>query len=68
MNSILIVHSVNLGIYRDVGYYVIKKCVLVHEGHVVNGSSILIHARIESDLTEDEKNQLPVFGKMDSTA
>ena len=28
----------------------------------------MTHARIESDLTEDEKNQLAVFGKMGSTA
>jgi len=41
---------------------------LVHEGHIVNESSILTDARIESDLTEDEKNQLAVFGKMGSTA
>ena len=26
------------------------------------------HARIESDLTDDEKNQLASFGKMDSSA
>ena len=26
------------------------------------------HARIESDLTDDEKNQLATFGKMDSSA
>ena len=41
---------------------------MVHEGHIVNESSILTDARIESDLTEDEKNQLAVFGKMGSTA
>ena len=41
---------------------------MVHEGHIVNESSILTHARIESDLTEDEKNQLDTFGKMGSTA
>ena len=45
-----------------------KKCDLVHESHIVNESSILTHARIESDLTEDEKNQLATFGKMGSTA
>ena len=37
--------------------------VLVHEGYIVNESSILTRARIEYDLTEDEKNQLAVFGK-----
>ena len=37
--------------------------VLVHEGCIVNESSILNRARIEYDLTEDEKNQLDVFGK-----
>ena len=41
---------------------------LVHEGHIDNESSILTHARIESHLTEDEKNQLATFGKMGSTA
>ena len=42
----------------------IKKCDLAHEGHIVNESSIFTDARIESDLTEDEKNQLGTFGKM----
>ena len=45
-----------------------KKCDLVHEDYIVDESSILTHARIESDLTEDEKNQLAIFGKMGSTA
>ena len=38
-----------------------------HEGHIVNESSIFTHARIESDLTVDEKNQLATFEKMGST-
>ena len=46
----------------------IKTCDLAHEGHIFNESSILTHARIESDLTEDEKNQLAIFGKMGGTA
>ena len=41
---------------------------MVHEGHIVNEPSILTHAKIESDLIEDEKNQFAVFGKMGSTA
>ena len=41
---------------------------MAHESHIVNESSILTHARIESDLTEDEKNHLATFGKMVSTA
>ena len=41
---------------------------MAHKGHIVNESSIFIHARIESNLTEDEKNQLATFGKMGSTA
>ena len=41
---------------------------MAHEGHIVNESSILTHVRIESDLTEDEKNQLATFGKMIGTA
>ena len=41
---------------------------MVHEGHIINEFSILTHARIESDLTKDEKNQLATFGKMGSTA
>ena len=44
------------------------KCDLVHEGHIVNESSILTHERIESGLTKDEKNQLATFGKMGSIA
>ena len=39
-----------------------------HEGHVINESSIFTHARTESDLTVDEKNQLATFGKMGGTA
>ena len=31
---------VRISFYRDVDYYVIKKCVLVHEGHIINESSI----------------------------
>ena len=38
-----------------------------HEGHIVHESSIFTHARTESDLTDDEKNQLATFGKMGST-
>ena len=38
-----------------------------HEGHVVNESSIFTHARTESFLTVDEKNQLATFGKIGST-
>ena len=53
--------------YREVGNYVIKKCNLSREGHIVNESSIFTHVRIESDLTVDEKNQLAIFGKMGST-
>ena len=41
---------------------------MVHERHIVNESSIFTDARIESDLTEDEKNQLVIFGKMGGTA
>ena len=41
---------------------------MVHEGHIVNESSILTHARLGSDLTKDEKNQLATFWKMGSTA
>ena len=37
-----------------------------HEGLIVNESSIFTHAGIESDLTDDEKNQLTTFGKMGS--
>ena len=44
-----------------------KKCDLFHEGHIVNESSIFTHTRTESDLTDDEKNQLATFGKMGST-
>ena len=39
-----------------------------HEGHSVNESSIFTHARIESDLVDDEKNQLAIFEKMGSSA
>ena len=58
---------VRICFYREVGNYVIKKCDLSHEGHIVNGSSISTHAKTESDLTDDEKKQLATFGKMGST-
>ena len=48
--------------------YVSIVCDLAHEGHIVNGYSILTHAGIESDLAEDEKNQLVTFGKKGGTA
>ena len=51
----------------EVGNYVIKICDLAHECHIVNESSILTHTKIESDLTEDEKNQFFTFGKMGCT-
>ena len=35
--------------------------------YIVNESSIFTHARIESDLTDDEKNQLAIFWKMGSS-
>ena len=34
---------------------------------IVNESSIFTHAKTESNLTDDEKNQLATFGKMGST-
>ena len=53
---------------RDVGHYVIKRNMLTHKGHVVNQASISGHASYESDLSDDEKNQLAKFRKMGSTA
>ena len=47
---------VRIYFYRDLGHYVITKCDLIHEGHIVNEASILTHARIESNLTKYEKN------------
>ena len=47
----------------DFCHYVIKRSVLTHEGHVVNQVSISDHASYESDLSDDEKNQLAKFGK-----
>ena len=41
---------------------------MVHEDHIVNESSIFTHARIESNLVDDEKNQLAIFEKMGSSA
>ena len=41
---------------------------MIHEGHIVNEASILTHARIESNLTKYEKNQLAIFGTMSGTA
>ena len=41
---------------------------MVHEGCVVNQASISDHASYESDLSDDQKNQLAKFGKMGSTA
>ena len=41
---------------------------MVHEGRVVNQASISDHASYESDLSDDQKNQLAKFGKMGSTA
>ena len=40
---------------------------MTHEGHVVKQASISGHASYESDLSDDEKNQLAKFGKMGST-
>ena len=45
-----------------------KKNVLTHEGHVVNKVYTYDHARFESDLSVDEKNQLAKLGRMGSTA
>ena len=59
---------VRMCLYRETGNCVIKKCDLAHEGHIFNKCSILTHARIASNLTEDEKNQLATFGKMGGTA
>ena len=45
-----------------------KKNVLTHEGHVVNEVYTYGHARFESDLSVDEKNQLAKLGRIGSTA
>ena len=52
---------------REISHYVIKKCVLAHKGHIINKSSISGHARVESNLSKYEKNQLAKFGRMGST-
>ena len=41
---------------------------MTHEGHVVNQASISGHISYESDLSDDEKNQLAKFGRMGSTS
>ena len=41
---------------------------MAHEGYVANEASISSHARVESDFSKDEKNQLAKFGRMSSTA
>ena len=41
---------------------------LDHEDHVVNEACMSGHARVESDLSEDENNQLAKCGRMRSTA
>ena len=53
---------------RKIGRNIIKKCVLAHEGHVGLEASIYGHARFESDLSVDEKNELVKCGRMGSTA
>ena len=40
---------------------------MTHEDLVVNQASISGHASSESDLSDDEKNQLAKFGKMGSS-
>ena len=52
---------------RDIGHYVIKRSVLVREFYVVNQASMSGHTSYELDLSDDEKNQLDKFGKLDST-
>ena len=52
---------------RDIYHYVIKRSVLTHEGNIVNQASISGHASYESDLSDDEKNQLAKFRKMGTT-
>ena len=54
---------IHISFDRDIGHYVIKRSVSTHEGHVVNQASISDHASYESDLSDDEKNQLAKFGK-----
>ena len=58
---------VRISFDRKIGRYVIKKCVLAYDGHVVNEAFIYGHARFQSDLCEDEKNQLTKFGRIRST-
>ena len=52
---------------KDISHYVIKRSVLTHEGNIVNQASISGHASYESDLSDDEKNQLAKFRKMGTT-
>ena len=40
---------------------------MFHKGHIINESSIFTHARTESDLADDETNQVARFGKIGST-
>ena len=59
---------VRISFDRGIGHNVVKRSVFTHEGHVVNQASISDHASYESDLSDDEKNQLAKFRKMGSTA
>ena len=53
---------------RGIGHNVIKRSVLIREGHVVHQTSISDHASYESDLSDNDQNQLAKFWKMGSTA
>ena len=58
---------VRIAFDRSVGSYVVKLCRCLHTGHVVNLSSIPGHIRFESDLSIEERSQLPNFGKIGFT-
>ena len=58
---------IHISFDRDIGHYIIKRSILTHKGHVVNQASFSGHASYESDVSDDEKNQLAKFGRMGST-
>ena len=58
---------VRIAFDRSVGSYVVKLCRCLYIGPVVNLSFIPGHIRFESDLSIEERSQLPNFGKIGYT-
>ena len=66
-NCIVCSFCVSVSFDRIDNAYIVTSCRVDYEGRVANHASIVGHVKFESDLSNEEKDQLNNFGKIGYT-